>query len=178
MQPAAITLTCLGILSRLLPHPPNFTAVGASALFAGARLERWQAYLVPLLVMTASDPILSAIYGFSAFSRLTPFIYFCFLVNVFIGRRLRATENYLRIGATAFLCSLQFFITTNFFIWVFSTRRYPHTLAGLATCYTMALPFFSRMVIADLVFSLLLFAVHAKLAKAAFPNEQFAQQAL
>ena len=38
----AILLVFLGALSRLLPHPPNLVALGALALYSGARLpKRW-----------------------------------------------------------------------------------------------------------------------------------------
>ena len=29
-------MIAVGVLARLIPHPPNFTPVGAMALFAGA----------------------------------------------------------------------------------------------------------------------------------------------
>src|SRR5260370_7412291 len=64
-RPAALLLTVFGAIARLLPHPPNFAPVGATSVFAGARLPMWQAYLIPLLLMAASDPILHASYGVS-----------------------------------------------------------------------------------------------------------------
>src|SRR5438270_13130806 len=116
-RPLAISLVCLGIAARLLPHWPNFTPVGADALFAGARLRSWRAFAVPLLAMAISDPLLSAIHGFAAFSRMTVFIYASFLINVLIGSRLRTSENPRRIVPAAMLGSLQFFAITNFAVW-------------------------------------------------------------
>ena len=47
-------------MSRLLPHPPNATAVGAMALFGGAYfMQRWQALLLPLVAMWLSDLVLN-----------------------------------------------------------------------------------------------------------------------
>ena len=41
---------------RILPHPWNFTPVGAMALFAGAKLGRsWKAFLLPLVALFAGD---------------------------------------------------------------------------------------------------------------------------
>ena len=51
----AFFLIVLGTLSRLAPHPPNAVAMGALALYAGARLPRRWAYLVPIVAMAASD---------------------------------------------------------------------------------------------------------------------------
>src|SRR5262245_25260092 len=46
----------LTALARLLPHPPNFTPIGALALFGAAHFQsRWAAFLVPLVAMFISD---------------------------------------------------------------------------------------------------------------------------
>ena len=60
-RPVALSLTVLGAIVRLLPHPPNFAPVGATSLFAGARLPVWQAYLVPLALMAITDPIVASV---------------------------------------------------------------------------------------------------------------------
>ncbi len=80
-RPVALSLTVLGALARLIPHPPNFAPVGAASLFAGARLPVWQAYLVPIALMAITDPILGAFYGAPAYSSATIFIYASFLVS-------------------------------------------------------------------------------------------------
>ena len=92
-RPAALSLTVLGAAARLLPHPPNFAPVGATSLFAGARLPRWQAYLIPMALMAVTDPILSAFYGVQPYTRYSLFIYVSFLISVWLGRRLRNTES-------------------------------------------------------------------------------------
>ena len=56
-----------------LPHPPNFAPVGATSLFAGARLPVWQAYLVPLALMAITDPIVASFYGVAAFQQIPVF---------------------------------------------------------------------------------------------------------
>lgn len=51
-------------LTRLLPHPPNFSPVEAIALFGGAYFAARQwALLVPLLAMLISDLALGALHG-------------------------------------------------------------------------------------------------------------------
>ena len=48
-------------LSRLLPHPPNFSPVEAMALFGGAYFaSRAWAVAVPLLAMLLSDLVMAA----------------------------------------------------------------------------------------------------------------------
>jgi len=156
----ALGLTISGALLRLLPHPPNVAPVGAMSLFAGARLNGWQAWLMPLLLMAVTDPLVGG------FSRSTPFIYASFLVSVWIGRSLRGTRRPLHIGAAAFLCALQFFLITNLATWALGSM-YPHTLAGLGACYIAALPFFGLTLAGNLFYAALFFGAHAWLARPA-----------
>src|ERR1700679_1198111 len=86
-QPLAIVLTVLGALLRLAPHPANFSPIGSVALFGGARLRSWQAYLVPLLALAITDPIRSRMEGgYPAYTQGTIIVYASFLISVFLGR--------------------------------------------------------------------------------------------
>jgi hypothetical protein len=105
-----------------------------------------------------------------SYSVATPFIYFSFLISVWIGRRLQSTESPLRIGAACLLCSVQFFLLSNFGTWMGSF--YPHTWSGLALCYTEAIPFFGRTLASDLFYSGVLFGLHAWLSRSLRTAEQ------
>jgi hypothetical protein len=165
-QPVAIALTVGAALLRLAPHPPNFSPIGAAALFGGARLKGWSAYLVPLLAMVATDPILSHMAGYPSYSWASLIVYGCFLINVLLGRTFLAnTSNPWRIGAIASAGSLQFFLITNFFVWLQAPSLYPHTSSGLAECYVAALPFFGRTLAADLFYSAVLFTAYWALTR-------------
>jgi hypothetical protein len=160
-QPVAIALTIGAALLRLAPHPPNWAPVGAVALFGGARLKGWSAYLVPLLAMLITDPILSHMAGYPAYAWASLVIYGCFFINVLLGRTfLKNTLNPWRIGTVALAGSLQFFLITNFFVWLGAPSLYPHTTGGLIECYIAALPFFERTLTADLFYSAALFTAH------------------
>jgi hypothetical protein len=171
IRPLALLLTVLSGLARLLPHPPNFTPVGAMSLFAGARLRGWWAYLVPLAMMAVTDPLLHLMFGMPGYTRLSPVIYASFMINVWIGRRLAISENPVRIGGAAFLCSAQFFAITNFAVWA-GSNFYPHTAAGLAACYVSAIPFWGRTLAGDLLFTASIFGLHAFLSRRVAPGER------
>jgi hypothetical protein len=164
-QPVALGLTIAAAFLRLVPHPPNFAPVGSVALFGGARLRGWQAYAVPLLAMMITDPILSHMAGFHAYSWATLVIYSCFLINVILGRVfLRSSMNVGRIAAVAIVGSIQFYVITNFYEWA-AGSLYAHTSAGLLECYIAALPFFGFTVLGDLFYTGVLFTLHAVLAR-------------
>jgi hypothetical protein len=169
-RPLGMGLTILGALARVLPHLPNFAPVGGLSLFAGARLRGWQAYLLPLVLMAVTDPFVGG------YSVATPLVYASFLINVWIGSRLRATENPLWIGTGAVAGSLQFFLITNF-AWLSGSSLYPHTLAGVVSCYVAAIPFYGRTLASDLVYSAALFGLHAWLSRKVARSERVTAQA-
>lgn len=171
-RPAALSLTVLGAIARLAPHPPNFAPVGATSLFAGARLPRWQAYLVPLALLAVTDPILSPLYGFHPYSRYLIFTYVSFLISVWLGRHLlRNTESISRIAAVTLLSSVQFFLITNFGSWLWFPG-YPKTAAGLAACYTAAIPFFGWTLAGDFLYTGVLFGLYAWLSRTVATSER------
>lgn len=171
-RPLAAGLMVVGVLARLLPHAPNFTPVGGTSLFAGARLRSWQAYLLPLLLMAVTDPFVGG------YSSATPFVYGALMINVWLGAKLlRGTERPMRVGAAVAIGSLQFFVVTNFGVWLSFPTSYAHTSAGLAACYLSALPFYGRMLGADLLYSAALFGLHAWLSRTVASRERVAVQA-
>jgi hypothetical protein len=166
IKPLAIGLIVVGALVRVT-QAWNFAPVGALSLFAGARLRGWQAYLVPLALMAVTDPLLG---GYSA---ATPLVYASFLINVWIGIRLRQTENPLWIGSAALAGSVQFFLLTNF-AWFYPSGMYPHTLAGVMAGYAAGVPFFWRTMASDLFYSGVLFGLHAWLSRTVVRSERVA----
>jgi hypothetical protein len=134
-----LLLIILAAMTRLLPHPPNFTSVGAVALFSGHTLPRRWAYSIPIIVMLISD-------HFIGYHALMIPVYAALLVNVFIGERM--SRKYALVGA--FAGSLIFFITTNFAVWLMYET---HSLASLMECYTLAIPFYQYSLSGDLVYT-------------------------
>jgi Family of unknown function (DUF6580) len=157
---AAAGLMLIGTVARLIPHPANFTPVGGTSLFAGARLKGWHAYLIPLLLMAVTDPLLYLIYGYPFSGLVTPVIYGAFLINVWIGRKLLVTVKAPRVAAASLLCSFQFFVLTNLGVWMLG-NWYPHTIAGLVVCFAAAVPFLAPTMVGDLAYTGFLFGLDA-----------------
>ncbi len=135
---------------RLLPHPPNFDAIGAIALFGGAQFEdkRW-ALGVPLAAMLLSD----AVIGFHGQMLL---VYASFALIVCIGFWLRERKTLLPVTVAAVASSVLFFLLTNFGVWAFDAL-YPKTLAGLLACYVAAIPFLGNTLAGNLFYVAVLF---------------------
>ena len=167
-RPLALALTIAGALARLVPHPWNFAPVGGTSVFAGARLRGWQAYLLPIVLMAVTDPLVGG------YSVVTPFVYGSFLINVWIGRRLRNSESPMRIGAAAVISSVQFFLISNFGTWL---GYYPHTWAGLTRCFTLAIPYYAPTLLSDVLTCGVLFGLHAWLSRRVYTPERVAQAA-
>jgi len=138
---------------RLIPHPPNFAPIAAMALFGGAFFnKKWAAYLVPLAAMFVTDLIL----GFHVTMWA---VYLSFALIVVIGMTLLKAKKVSSIFFASVISSVSFFIITNFGIWL-STSYYAKTGAGLAACYTAAIPFFHQTLLSDLFFVGILFGAY------------------
>jgi len=176
-----LVIAVLAALLRLAPRwfdlgPGvwNLMPVGALALFAGSRLRTRWAWLVPLAVMFVSDllliyPLAKMDPPMSAFSLFrTPIIYGSFALYVALGRLVRQSElSPPVVGGAALLASVQFFLLTNAASWVVDVRSaqplYTPDLQGLGTCLLMGVPFYKSTLLADLVYSGLIFGGHAAL---------------
>ncbi|MFM7216484.1 MAG: DUF6580 family putative transport protein [Bacteroidota bacterium] len=147
----AIGMVFLAAVSRMLPHPPNFTAIGAMALFSGIRLaDKRLAFLVPLLALFLSDLAL----GFTP--AVLP-VYICVLFTSYLGVRLGGNDRILPVGLSMISGSVVFFLFTN--LPVFYPGLYTNDFSGLMQSYAAALPFFRNQLVADLLYSITLFSI-------------------
>jgi hypothetical protein len=157
---AALTaLIALAALARMVPHPANFTPIGAMAIFAGAVFaDRRLALAVPLAALLLGDLA-------TGLHILIPAVYGSFALNVLLARWLRYRRTLVTTAAVTLAGAVQFFVTTNFAAWL---AFYPHTAEGLVECYAAAIPFFRNTLLGDAVFVLVLFGGLA-VAERAFP---------
>ena len=161
---AIISLILFASFSRIIPHMPNFTPIGAIALFGGAYLKnRYHAFLIPMISLWLSDLILNN-FIFSFYSEFTWFYpgflwqYISFILIIVIGYLFLKKLNFKNIFITTIFSSLVFFIITNFGVWI-SGSMYTLDFQGLISCYIMALPFFKGTLLGFMCYSTLLFGV-------------------
>jgi len=154
----ASLLITLGVVGRLtflelLPNSPSlyitiggitqpmfmmdlFFLVAVLALLSGLLLGSYYAFIVPLSVMIITDLIIGNSYIFL-------FTWSGFAMIGLIGYILKAKNKFtIKKAPTIFGAGigsvLLYDLWTNFGCWL---GWYPHTVAGLSTCYTLALPF-------------------------------------
>ena len=137
-------------LSRVIPHPPNFTPVLAMAVFMPyLTRDLYSAMLVPLSAMFVSDFYLG-------FHSSMFWVYISILLGTTLSQyTISMKKTYVHLGSNALLSSTIFFIITNFAVWM-SGGLYPHTMDGLILCYTMAIPFFGNTLAGTLFYISLL----------------------
>lgn len=153
---AAYLVLLLAVLSRILPaafHTTsvNFTAVGGGLLFFGARRSRWHT-AAAVLALIATDYYLTVYtYGFAfhASSYLLTWLWYagvCLMGHQILSGKASA----LRVAGAVFASSTSFFLLSNFAVWA-GSNMYPHNLAGIATCYIAAIPFYANDAISTAV---------------------------
>ena len=162
-----LSLLIIGILGRIIPHPPNITPMIAIALLAShAFKNKWIAILIPLSGMWISDLMINNyLYAgyydkFVFFSNGSLWIYGAIVFAVLIGNVLIKHIKLSAVLLSSLSASFFFFIITNFGVW-FSSIMYPKSLLGLIECYTLAIPFFGNALIGDLIYSVVLFASYS-----------------
>ena len=144
-----ISVIFLVSLTRIFPHPPNFTPILALAIFGGAYLpNRITAISLPIISMFISDLII----GFHS----QIFSIYATIILLSILGHLMKTKNFKNFAITGFTGSLIFFIITNFSVWL-GGSLYPLTIDGIIQCYIMAIPFFHNTLISTMLFLTILF---------------------
>ena len=130
------------VITRLIPHPPNFTSTIAIAFYLPA-IFGTKFVFVALAAFILSD-------FFIGMHQLIFFTWGSLFLVSFIARYFK--NLYLRISGI-FISCLLFFIITNFGVWLYSDL-YPLDYNGFITCYTLALPFLQNSLMSSLFFGL------------------------
>lgn len=166
---ALAAMIALAALSRLLPHPPNFSPVEAMALFGGAYFaSRRLAVLVPLLAMLASDALLGLLRGGLYLDYFTGagfgLTYACIALIAAMGFALRGRVTGARVLGFGLAGATVFFLASNFGAWL-SDPMYPKDAGGLLAAYVAGIPFFKWQVAGVMVYCAALFGGFALLRR-------------
>tara|TARA_B100001173_G_scaffold282908_1_gene268085 strand:- start:55 stop:642 length:588 start_codon:yes stop_codon:yes gene_type:complete len=171
-----IALVAIGIIGRLIPHPPNFTPIIAIALLASHLFKnKWIIILPSLMAMWISDLIINNyLYGgyhdsLVIFSPSFLWVYAPIICIALLGTVLIKKVKISNIALSSISGSLIFFLVSNFGVWISGTisidgvltPMFSKSLSGLITCYTVALPYFGNQLVGDLLYSATLFSSYS-----------------
>jgi hypothetical protein len=160
-------------LARLMPHPFNFTPIGAMFIFSAAFFDRrWLGLIVPFLSLFLTDLLVNNVWNsafyFGQFVWFTPAawtIYAGFAAYFLMGTiAFHKNISPKSIVLSAIFGSIIFFFLTNFGSFL-TDPMYPKTTSGLATCLAAGLPFYQNTILGDLCFTGILFGSYAILQK-------------
>ena len=161
---AVILLILIASFSRIIPHMPNFTPIGAMALFGGAYFKnKYHAFIIPILSLWISDLVINN-FILSYYNEFTWFYqgflwqYSAFIMIILIGYYSLNKMSFKNILLSSLGSSLIFFVVTNFGVWI-SGSMYSLDLSGFITCYALALPFYKGTLLGFLFYSSFLFGV-------------------
>tara|TARA_B110001454_G_scaffold219202_1_gene251985 strand:- start:74032 stop:74580 length:549 start_codon:yes stop_codon:yes gene_type:complete len=153
-------MVVLGVVSRMMPHPWNFTAIGSMALFSGFSMKS-NKYLmiVPFVCLVISDSLIGfydgMIYTYIGFAvgMLLSVAYFRKQDTFSFGGRV------MTLAGLSVVSSFLFFLITNFGVWKGATF-YTQDLSGLITCYVAGLPFLFNQIAGDLFYAAIVFGLY------------------
>ena len=137
-----LAIFILIFISRIVPHPPNFTPIIAISFYVPAILG-----IKFLIFYVLSYMLIDIFFGFHDASLFVWGSIFLvslisqYLVSSFIGRI-----------AGVLIGSIIFFIITNFGVW--TSGYYGYSLNGLISCYIAAIPFFNNTLISTIIYAL------------------------
>ena len=148
-------------LTRLIPHPWNFTPMLAVGIFSGFYFKQFYLGLFIVIVsMFLGDLYLG-------FHSTMFFTYISLAVAVILGLYIKHFK-FTEILVTGLTSSICFFLITNFGAWL-TLEMYEKNLAGLFQSYVMAIPFFHNTLISTLLYLAILkllfnFSIKKKIA--------------
>ena len=155
-----IFITLILVLSRIIPHPPNFTPILAGIIFLPfIKKDLAFSIIAPLAAMLISDLII----GMHSLMLWTyaPIIFLSCLTYYF------NQDSILRIGTLAVVSPMVFFLVSNFGVWI-SGSSYTEDMSGLIECYFNAIPFYASSAISCLLFTALFYFLRLTLLKRNF----------
>lgn len=153
-------LVVLGVVSRMIPHPWNFTAIGSMALFSGFSIRSNKSLVLLTFVSLVISDALIGFYdgmvytyiGFAVGMLLSVGYFRKQLALSFAGRAMALT-------GLSVVSSFVFFLITNFGVWKGSTF-YAQDISGLIMSYVAGLPFLFNQVAGDLFYAGIIFVLY------------------
>lgn len=141
---SAAVLIIAAAFTRLFPHYPNFTAIGAMAIFGGSVInDKKLAFLLPLGALLLSDVCLQLFTSTKGFYGITQFFVYGAFILITALSTLIKKRNIANIALACVWSGIIFFVISNLGVWL-SSSIYPKNIIGLLACFEAAIPFYKN----------------------------------
>lgn len=172
----AVLLVVIAAVSRVILYPHNFSPIIGMAIFAGAVIkDRKLAFALPLLSMFLADVLFEAFSiapGFWGWGQLVGYgILALITVIAFSMKKI----NVFSVAGYSIGSSLLFFFLSNSAFFVFDNpiyNTYTQDFNGYIATLAGGLPFLKTGIIADLVYSTVLFGAFFLVQRYAFSRKE------
>jgi hypothetical protein len=156
-------LILVAFISRIAPHYPNFTAVGALAFYSAMNTRSLVSSLAMLVgTMMLSDVVINnLIYPTGTFVWMysgSIFTYLGFAAYSFLGR---VSKNGFKSAPYLVIGSILFFAFSNLGVFLSEFSLMPKTLGGLWATYAAAIPFYAPELLSTALFTALAVGAHS-----------------
>lgn len=129
----ALWVFLVAVMSRLLPHPSNFTAMQAIVLFGNRWISSpWTTWSVLLLSQVVTDMCIGFYQG-------VEFVYLSVILTGLLANWVGPIRGFRRSLGWAFLSCVFFFLISNLGCW--KEDVYSKDIMGLLHCYAAGFPF-------------------------------------
>ncbi len=174
----AALLVIIAALSRVILYPHNFSPIIGMAIFAGAVInDKRLAFALPLLAMFLSDVLFEVFNiapGFWGWGQLVGYgILALITVIAFSMKKI----NVFSVAGYSIGSSLLFFFLSNSAFFVFDNpiyHTYTQDFTGYIATLAGGLPFLKTGIVADLVYSTVLFGTYFLVQRFAFSKKAVA----
>ncbi len=173
---SAVLLIIIAALSRVFLYPDNFSPIIGMAIFAGAVIkDRRLAFALPLFAMFLSDVLFEVFKiapGFWGWGQLVGYGILA-LITVIAFSMKKISVFY--VAGYSIGSSLLFFFLSNSAFFVFDNpiyHTYTQDLSGYFATLAGGLPFLKTGIIADLVYSTVLFGTYFLVQRFAFSKKE------
>ena len=138
-------------ISRLIPHPPNFTPIISVAILSSFFFRNINLAIIVLLIsMLISDFLI----GFHKY------IFFTYIPLVIITLTFKdKILKYKNMLFYSFIGVIIFYLISNFGVWILD-KNYEKNIYGLINCYIAALQFLKNSIISTIFYTYLTFSTY------------------
>jgi len=151
-------IIALAVLTRFIPHLPDFSPVYGALLFGGAHLDRRRSVVFPLILLGASDFTLARFVYQMHFGWLELVQLGAFASIVVVGWSLRRGVTIARLTFAVLTGPTAFYLLSNLGVWL-GWQAYARSWEGLIACYVAAIPFYGYSLASTCVFGGALFGI-------------------